>query len=56
MTVFYRSAEERDMLLSAVMKRGRVVDAPLFLDGGRPPHLVPPHSKAVLNEDASRCT
>jgi PAS domain S-box-containing protein len=31
MTVFYRNAEDRDLLLSAVMKSGRVVDTPLFL-------------------------
>jgi PAS domain S-box-containing protein len=38
MTVFYRSAEDRDLLLTAVMKTGRVVDAPLFLKrrDGRP--------------------
>jgi PAS domain S-box-containing protein len=38
MSVFYRSAEDRDLLLIAVMKTGRVVDAPLFLKrrDGRP--------------------
>jgi PAS domain S-box-containing protein len=37
-TVFYRNAEDRDLLLSAVMKSGRVVDTPLFLKrrDGRP--------------------
>lgn len=38
MTAFYRSAEDRDLLLNTVMKTGRVVDAPLFLKrrDGRP--------------------
>jgi PAS domain S-box-containing protein len=38
MTGFYRSAEDRDLLLSVVMKTGRVVDTPLFLKrrDGRP--------------------
>jgi PAS domain S-box-containing protein len=38
MTVFYRSDEDRDLVLSAVMKSGRVLDAPLFLKrrDGRP--------------------
>ena len=38
MTVFYRSVEDRDLLLTAVMKTGRVVEAPLFLKrrDGRP--------------------
>jgi len=38
MTFFYRSAEDRDLLLNAVMKSGRVVDAPLSLKrrDGRP--------------------
>jgi len=38
MTHFYRSAEDRDLLLSAVMKSGRVVDAPVSLKrrDGRP--------------------
>jgi PAS domain S-box-containing protein len=38
MTHFYRNAEDRDLLLSAVMKSGRVVDAPLSLKrwDGRP--------------------
>jgi PAS domain S-box-containing protein len=38
MTVFYGSAEDRDLLFSAVMKSGRVVDAPLFMKrrDGRP--------------------
>jgi PAS domain S-box-containing protein len=38
MTVFYRSAEDRALLFSAVMKSGRVVDAPLFMKrrDGRP--------------------
>jgi PAS domain S-box-containing protein len=52
MTVFYRSAEERDMLFSAVMKRGWVADAPLFFRrrDGRPIwcRLT---AKAVVNED-----
>jgi len=38
MAFFYRSAEDRDLLLNAVMKSGRVVDAPLSLKrrDGRP--------------------
>src|SRR4030042_727972 len=38
MTFFYRNAGDRDLLLSAVMKSGRVVDAPLSLKrrDGRP--------------------
>jgi PAS domain S-box-containing protein len=52
MTVFYRSAEDRDLLLSAVMKSGRVVDAPLFLKrrDGRPIwcRLT---AKALMDED-----
>jgi len=38
MTFFYHNAEDRDLLLNAVMKSGRVVDAPLSLKrtDGRP--------------------
>jgi PAS domain S-box-containing protein len=38
MPPFYRNAEDRDLLISAVMKSGRVVDAPLSLKrrDGRP--------------------
>jgi PAS domain S-box-containing protein len=52
MTLFYRSAEDRDLLLSAVMKSGRVVDAPLSLKrrDGRPIwcRLT---AKALMDED-----
>ena len=48
MTFFYRNAEDRDLLLSAVMKSGRVVDAPLSLKRtGRPTHLVSPDSQSA---------
>jgi len=57
MTVFYRSAEERDMLLSAVMKRGRVVDAPLFLDGETAaPFGAASQPRLFSTRTASRCT
>jgi PAS domain S-box-containing protein len=38
MTAFYRSIDDRDLLLSTLMKSGRVVDTPLFLKrrDGRP--------------------
>ncbi|MGE5841481.1 MAG: PAS domain-containing protein, partial [Deltaproteobacteria bacterium] len=38
MSFFYRNVEDRDLMLAAVMKSGRVVDAPLSLkrSDGRP--------------------
>ena len=52
MTLFYHNAEDRDLVLTAVMKSGRVVDAPLSLKrGDGRPIWCRLTAKALVNEE-----